>query len=183
MNVTVLWRRLDSAGHDACHLQKADVGWELDGMAVFRSERCSACLRYQVTCDSGWQPRRGLVQGWIESQRVDVAIARTEDGHWTLNAVPAPGLEACIDLDFGFTPATNVIPLRRLELTENEAADVPAAWLDVAAGRLVLLPQRYERRSERAYWYQAPSAGYSGLLEVTPEGFTRLYPGLWEMEQ
>jgi hypothetical protein len=44
------------------------------------------------------------------------------------------------------------------------------------------LPQRYERRSETAYWYEAPTVRYAALLEVTSAGFVRLYPGLWEAE-
>jgi hypothetical protein len=69
-----------------------------------------------------------------------------------------------------------------LALAEGQAAEAPAAWLDVSAGTLQVLPQRYERRTAATYWYEAPTVGYAGMLEVTPIGFTRRYPGLWEME-
>ena len=59
---------------------------------------------------------------------------------------------------------------------------MPVAWLNVQAGTLEILPQRYERRADAAYWYEAPRSTYAALLEVTPVGFVRLYPGLWEME-
>jgi len=85
-------------------------------------------------------------------------------------------------LDLGFTPATNLSQLRRIALAEGQAADVPVAWLDVATGSLVALPQRYERRTASTYWYEAPSVGYADLLEVAPSGFVRRYPGLWEAE-
>jgi hypothetical protein len=87
-----------------------------------------------------------------------------------------------VDVDLGFTPATNLIPIRRLALLVGEAADAPAAWLDIANGALGLLAQRYERRSETAYWYEAPAFGYSAELDVGPDGFVRRYPGLWEAE-
>jgi hypothetical protein len=67
-------------------------------------------------------------------------------------------------------------------LAEGQAADAPAAWLDVPAGTLQILPQRYERRAKATYWYEAPSVNYAALLEVTPTGFIRRYPGLWEIE-
>jgi hypothetical protein len=91
-------------------------------------------------------------------------------------------LDECIDLDFKFTPATNLFPLRRLALGVGEAAGAPAASLDAAAGRLVRLPQRYERRADGSYWYEAPSVGYAALLEFETTGFVRRYPGLWEAE-
>ena len=59
---------------------------------------------------------------------------------------------------------------------------MPVAWLDVTSGQLEVLRQRYERRSQWTYWYEAPRFGYAALLEVTPAGFVRRYPGLWEAE-
>jgi hypothetical protein len=99
-----------------------------------------------------------------------------------MNGAVVPGLASYVDLDLGFTPATNLLQLRRLALAERQAADVPVAWLDVSAGTLGVLPQRYERRTEATYWYEAPSVNYRGVLEVAPNGFIRRYPGLWEME-
>ncbi len=94
-----------------------------------------------------------------------------------------PNIGNCVDLDFGFTPATNLLQLRRLALDEGQAADAPAAWLSaLPAGSLELLPQRYERRTAATYWYEAPSVGYAALLEVAPTGFILRYPGLWEAE-
>lgn len=62
----------------------------------------------------------------------------------------------------------------------GQAADVPAAWFDVATGAFKPLEQRYERRGETVYWYEAPAFGYAAELEVAPAGFVRRYPGLWE---
>jgi hypothetical protein len=89
-------------------------------------------------------------------------------------------LDECVDLDLGFTPATNLSQLRRVALQVGEAVDVPVAWLDVDAGTLDKLHQRYERRSEETYWYEAPRFNYSALLQVSALGFVEKYPNLWE---
>jgi hypothetical protein len=177
-----LWRRLDSAGHDACRLVEGADGWRLEGTAVFRDEGRAVHLAYEVTGDRQWRSQRGKVRGWIGVETVDITLARTE-GAWTLDGAVVPGLEGCVDLDLGFTPATNVIPVRRLRLDEGQAGDAPAAWLDAMARTLQRLPQRYERRSQTSYWYESPTTGYFGLLDFTPEGFIRVYPGLWEAER
>jgi hypothetical protein len=179
---SILWRRLDVPGHDACRVQGSDARWQLDGRAVFRHEAVAAQLTYHVTCDRAWRSQRGHVRGWLGEQPVDFTFARTAEGAWLLNGAAVAGLETCLDLDFGFTPATNLIVTRRMALAEGQAADAPAAWFDVAAGSLDRLPQRYERRSESTYWYESPSVSYAALLELTPEGFVRRYPGLWEAE-
>ncbi|HLT90316.1 MAG TPA: putative glycolipid-binding domain-containing protein [Woeseiaceae bacterium] len=179
---SVLWRRLDVSGHDVCRLERSSDGWQVLGMAVFRENGVLAGVTYEVACDPAWRTRRGRVRGWHGMRSLNLDIARTAADTWTLNGAAVPGLEACLDLDLGFTPATNVLPLRRLELGEGEAADAPAAWLDVAAGTLERLPQRYERRSSNTYWYESPTAGYAALLEAFPSGLVRRYPGLWEAE-
>lgn len=176
------WRRLDRPGRDACRLFRRADGWRLDGRARWRDGRTAFRLAYGVACDDAWITRRGRVRGFIADRAVDLRIARGDDGAWSIDGTPASGLERCLDLDLGFTPATNLLPVRRCALAVGQAAEAPAAWLDVRAGTIARLPQRYERRSPRTYWYEAPTAGYTALLEVGPDGFVRQYPGLWVAE-
>jgi hypothetical protein len=176
----ILWRRLDVPGHDACRLEETAGGWRLVGMTVFLHERGPAQLAYEVACDREWRSRQGHVRGWLGAHAVEVNVSRSTDGCWTLDGTPVPGLEACQDLDLGFTPATNLLQLRRLALATGQARDCPVAWLDDACRTLTLLPQRYERRSELTYWYESSTFAYAALLELTPAGFARVYPGLWQ---
>ena len=122
------------------------------------------------------------MHGFVGPQTVDVEVERRSDGAWIVNGVAAPGLEGCVHLDYGFTPATNFPHFRQLALADGQAADLPAAWLNVPPRGLELLRQRYERRGDFAYWYEAPDVGYSALLELTPAGLIRRYPELWELE-
>ena len=176
------WRRLDTPGHDACRLVQLDDGWALEGTAVCREVTGVAHLTYRAACDGQWRSRGGHVRGWIGERDVDVTITRESDGTWMQNGTAVPRVHACADLDFGFTPATNLFALRRLALSIGEAADAPAAWFDPSTRAVTILPQRYARRSKDAYWYESPTAGYAAELLVDATGFTRLYPDLWVME-
>ncbi len=178
---SAFWRRMDAPGHDACRLVREADGWRLEGTAVFRQDARPARLDYRIVCDPAWRTVRGDVQGWLGADPVRHEVER-RDGIWTLDGTPQPRLERCVDLDLGFTPATNLLQLRRIALAVGEGADVPVAWFDVEQDALAPLPQRYERRSEATYWYESPSAGYRGLLEVDAAGFVRRYPGLWEAD-
>jgi uncharacterized protein len=178
----ILWRRLDSPGHDGCRLDQTARGWQLAGTAVFLHDDYPAHLAYDVTCDSDWRACTGSVHGWVGSRALALHIQRTAAGAWRFNGAPASGFDECLDIDFGFTPATNLFQLRRVDRAVGQAADVPVAWLDVTSGQLEVLHQRYERRSEWTYWYESPRFNYAALVEVTPAGFVRRYPGLWEAE-
>jgi hypothetical protein len=179
---SALWRRLDTPGHDAAWLMGSGEGWWLRGTAVFRHDGAPACLAYEVACDRAWVTRRGAVRGRIGDDPVEYVVVRTDGGVWTLNEAPIAGLDDLVDLDFGFTPATNLQQLRRVRLAVGQSAEVPVAWLDTT-GDLVRLPQRYERRTETTYWYEAPSVGYAAALVIGLDGFVRSYPSLWEAER
>jgi hypothetical protein len=179
---TILWRRIGTTGHDACRLIQTDSGWRLDGTAAFRQESELACLTYQVHCNCEWLTQEGTVQGWVGSRSLDFRFVRLPNGLWTMNAQAVRHVEGCLDLDLGFTPATNLSQIRRVALRVGEAADVPVAWFDISAGALELLHQRYERRTEKTYWYESPRFGYSALLDVNAVGFVEKYPELWEAE-
>jgi len=181
--MTVLWRRLDGPGHDACRLVSDGDGSRIEGTAVLQIDGSAALLRYAVCCDSSWRARRGEVRGWIGDRTIDLDITPLAGAGWvgwSLNGVEVRAVRGCADLDFGFTPATNLFQLRRLALAPGQGADDAVAWLDVSVGTLDRLVQRYERRSETIYWYEAKRFEYAALLEVDRDGFIRRYPGLWE---
>jgi len=180
---SILWRKLDTAGHDACRLEQGADAWQIDGSAVFAlPEGRIAQLHYRVRCDLAWRTRWGTVRGWIGGESIDLSITRDARGGWKLDDAAVADLGHCTDLDLGFTPATNLIVLRRLHLGVGETADAPAAWLDLESRTLGELAQRYERRGDAAYGYSAARFDYDAVLSVTPEAFVSDYPGLWRAE-
>lgn len=179
----ILWSRLDAPGHDACRLVRQTDGWRLEGAAAFRHESSTAaCISYMVECDPEWRTRVGEVRGWVGGCMLDLRLCRASSGQWTMNDQAVAGLDRCVDLDLGFTPATNLFHLRRIALQVGQAADVAVAWLDVPDGGLKLLCQRYERRNVEEYGYEAPQFEYAASLRVSSAGFVLSYPGLWEAE-
>ena len=176
---SIRWRRLDALGHDSCRLRRLASGWELAGAAFFLQDGAPARLAYRVTCDPGWRARAGRVRGTVGGRPTDRRIERSPGGAWRLDGRIAPGLGGCLDLDLGFTPATNLPALRRLDLPPGGTAEAPAAWLDAGARALVRLPQRYARRTAHVYRYEAPTFGYAADLTVSDAGFVTRYPGLW----
>jgi hypothetical protein len=182
MNVSqsAVWKRLDRPGRDAALLQARAGGWLLQGAAAFDHELGSAVVAYEVQVNSRLETTRGALSGFLGGALVRHEILRDEGG-WLLDGVPARGLEHLVDLDFGFTPATNVLQLTHMELPPGGKAELPVAWFDLDSAALTELPQTYERRSGTSYWYEAPTVPYQALLEIAPNGFVRSYPGLWRL--
>jgi hypothetical protein len=169
---SILWRRLDAPGHDACRLERNASAWQLDGAAVFRQQDGRiAQLHYRVRCDLHWHAQWGTVRGWLGESAIDLSITRDAHGHWKLNDEAVPDM------------STNVLQLRRLNLEKGESADAPAAWVDLDGGGVLSeLMQRYERRSESEYAYEAKRFDYAAVLVATADGFVKDYPRLWTAE-
>lgn len=175
-----LWTRLDTPGHDAAFLFETDDGYELRGTAVFKGNTGAARIIYCVELDRTWRARAGQVSGEIGQTTLTHRMEHA-NAHWSLDGVPVAGLAHLKDLDFGFTPATNMPALRRAALAVGQEADMPAAWFDLDPPRLMALPQHYHRLAGAQYDYHSPMVGYRAVLELAPSGFVRIYPGLWEM--
>lgn len=179
--MTAFWRRLDEPGHDAAMLARTADGWTLTGIAAFH-EKGDTGLRYQVDLAPDFSTLRASIDGF-RSGRPFRHRFRREDGEWVLDDVIVPGLGDLLHLDFGFTPSTNLQQLCHADLAVGEEADIPAAWFDIGEASLTRLPQHYRRLEDDRYHYVSPTAGYEAELELAPNGFVRLYPGLWEMER
>lgn len=177
-----IWRRLDTPGHDAARLSRVDTGWQLDGTAVFVDADGPARLHYTLELAPTWETRSATVRGFLGSTTVQVEITRDAEG-WTFNGARI-GLAHLVDLDLGFTPATNLQHLRRVGLRPGQEADIDVAWLDDKARAISELPQHYRREGPSTYRYDSPTTGYHEVLEMSPtSGFVRVYPGLWELER
>ena len=180
MSEFAAWTRLDRPGRDAALLRPNATGWLLQGAAAFDHDDGPATVAYQVETDARHETTRGILCGFLGEKPVRHEILRDKGG-WRLNGVPAEGLGRLVDLDYGFTPATNVLQLSRIALQPGQKADVPVAWFDLDSASLIELPQSYERRGAASYWYEAPTVPYQALLEIAPNGFVRSYPGLWRL--
>jgi hypothetical protein len=87
-----------------------------------------------------------------------------------------------VDIDLGFSPSTNLLPIRRLKLAVGEEAEVRAAWLSFPSLRFELLSQMYRREAERTYRYESGGGTFVRTLEVNAAGLVTSYPGLWQAE-
>jgi hypothetical protein len=98
---------------------------------------------------------------------------------------PLSEVAGALDVDLGFTPATNTLPIRRLALAVGESAPVRSCWLRFPELRLEPLEQTYTRESEQTFRYQALVDGepFMARLDTDAHGRVLRYEGLWEAEE
>jgi len=87
--------------------------------------------------------RQCVLRGYVGSDVVDLDAARDRSGEWSVNGVSRAELTGCEDIDLGFSPATNLLPLRRLKLSIGATAPVRAAWVRFPELTIEVLEQVY----------------------------------------
>ncbi|MEK6280377.1 MAG: putative glycolipid-binding domain-containing protein [Acidobacteriota bacterium] len=179
---TVLWRGIYRPGHEACRVFSQNGDWHLAGTAVFSHQAEPCRLEYAVVCDAGWNTLSGKVSGWLGQAAVDVELAVDPERNWLLNGVECPAVAGCIDLDLNFSPSTNMLPIRRLNLGIGQEAEVRAAWLRFPSFQLEALVQIYRRVDESTYRYESGGGRFFADLEVDEIGLVTNYPGAWQAE-
>lgn len=179
-DAAVMWRNISRPGHESAYIHHDGSLWHLKGTAVFLAERDACCLGYSIVCDSRWRTRACHVDGWIGRRHVDVRISVRPDGRWERNDDIIAGVDGATDIDLNFSPSTNLLPIRRLNLAVGESADVKAAWLRFPSMRVELLEQTYTRTAENRYLYRSRGGAFTAELTVDQAGFVTMYPGGWE---
>ncbi|ETX27679.1 putative glycolipid-binding domain-containing protein [Roseivivax isoporae] len=177
---TMRWRALDREGRDRCRLVQNDAGWMLVGHARFREREGASSIDYVIRCDPDWQTLVADLSGSWRDTPLALHVAR-EGTSWRVNDRLQPEAEGATDIDLGFSPATNLMPIRRLP--EIGGIDACAAWLRDPGAGLSRLDQRYTRGRGNVVHYRAEQTGYETDLKVAETGFVALYPGLWEAER
>ena len=192
---TVLWQHISEPSLERFELRPAHDhdGWRFTGLLLLAVDSEPACIRYSVALDSEWTTRCALVslgvgiEPAVHSLRIAVdkerrwwIDRRTKIGRGESAGEQVPALHGLVDIDLGFTPATNTLPIRRLSLAIGQAADVTAAWVRFPELTVEPLSQRYIRLGERKYRYESRGGAFTAKLEVDDAGLVVRYEGGWE---
>jgi hypothetical protein len=178
------WRRLDVPGREEARIKQTTEGWRLTGQLKVDDAGVRARLNYVIECERDWRTRRTIVAGSAAGAQIRFEFAADGTGNWMLNGAPLPMVDGALDIDFGFTPATNLLPIRRLDLAVGARADVRTAWVRFPELRVEALEQSYSREAECVFRYEALVDGEPFQARLSTDEFGRvlLYEGLWEAE-
>jgi hypothetical protein len=178
------WRRIDVPGREEARIEQTANGWRLTGELEVKEGSVSAQLAYLIECERDWRTRQAIVSGSASGAPIRLELGADGNGHWTLNGAPLALVEGALDIDLGFTPATNLLPIRRLDLMVGERAEVRTAWVRFPELWVEALEQSYQRDAARVFRYDALVDGerFQARLDTDEFGRVLRYEGLWEAE-
>jgi uncharacterized protein len=163
----ILWHcsLLSSSEHGV--LVESEDGYRLHGVAALPLGELPCHIDYTLTVDRQWHP--SLARATITTpDGVREIVLRSHHGAgWEVDGELVSQLDACLDVDFGWTPATNTVPIRRLGLEVGEKASITAAWIRFPELDVVASKQGYRRLAIDRWQYT--SGEYDYQLVIDPD--------------
>jgi len=178
----ILWNRIDYPGKEWCQLRQAAGKNILEGIVLLAYAGKPCHMEYVIQCDLSWQTRRVSITGQIGRKAIFCSLSANSKRQWRLNGKQVPSVEGSVDVDLGFSPSTNLLPIKRFRLGIGEQAEVTAAWVEFPSMRVKPLTQVYLRSKANVYHYESVGGKFQRELIVNENGFVTSYPGLWELE-
>lgn len=169
----ILWRSDDDGSAERFSGRATAEGWRLEGVVVLPIEGEPADVRYHVELDAGWRTRQAEVAIETHAGHRTITFVADSDRGWKVDGAHAEPLDGCIDVDFGFTPATNTLQIRRLRLEVGESRTLPVAWLAFPALTVQPLVQTYTRLDVDRWRYGDDD--FTSELVVDPDGYVLRY--------
>ena len=189
---TVLWQGIQSPGSEWCTLEREPEGWRFRGIVLVEVATVPVLVQYVVALASDWATRvvEIVMRSGDASEPRELTLTVAPDQRWQITRVPSPNpampqddlqaLLGLVDVDLGFSPVTNTLPIRRLNPAIGEAVAVTAAWVRFPELTIEPLPQRYIRLAERRYRYESAGGAFVAEIEVDDLGLVTAYEGGWQ---
>lgn len=185
---TVLWERVDAVGSEWCQLGRTSRGWRMWGTAMTAVAAEPALAHYDIALADDWSTREVSVAVTRGSAMQERRLRLTVDQQhrWQIARAPAETTAASavditglIDVDLGFSPVTNTLPIRRLAPKIGAEVLVTAVWVRFPDLAIEPLPQRYLRLDERRYRYESGGGSFTAEVEVDDLGLVVDYENGW----
>ncbi|MGE5812919.1 MAG: putative glycolipid-binding domain-containing protein, partial [Acidobacteriota bacterium] len=171
--------RLDGRGMEYCRLSEGNTGPAIEGIVVLTAD-VPWGIEYEIRCDQDWRTRTVRLRARAGVEDRELRLDVDPQGRWKLNAQRRADLEGCLDVDLGFSPSTNTLPIRRLRLNLNAHETITAAWVEFPSLAVHRVEQRYTRIRKDRYKYENLPTGFVAEVTVDATGLVVSYPPGWE---
>jgi hypothetical protein len=169
----VLWERTDVPGFEWCELGRDPAGDTWLGVTLLAWEGQPYRVSYRIGLDASGSTRRVSVVSEGPGPAVVLELEADGIGTWQRDGAIVVESPGALDVDLGFSPSTNSLPIRRLDVAIGESREIEVAWILFPSFEVTLGRQTYERLGERAWRYR--SEGFEADLTVDGDGLVDAY--------
>jgi hypothetical protein len=176
---SILWHFPDLPSIEHCILREGADEKNLEGTVLTLVDGLPGEIRYELTCDREWRTRRCFVHIATASGERAIRLVADGQGRWEWDGAALPEVEGVLDVDLGFSPCTNTVAIRRLDLEVGDARRLAVAWLRFPGLDLLRAEQVYTRLAPNVYRYDSGSGDFTATLDIDDHGLVTRYGDFW----
>src|SRR4051795_4159547 len=121
-----VWRLVNGIGCERAELTREGNDWVFRGRIIRIAEHGLTKVEYAVFCDPKWHTKTAKVS-LLDSRGERSLELTNENGIWSQDGLRLSAVEGCVDVDLEWSPSTNTLPLRRLNLSPGRSSGLTAA--------------------------------------------------------
>jgi hypothetical protein len=175
----IIWENPVLRSMEHCRFSRSAGGWLISGQVIAGLDPNQPMLAtYHVRTDDEWKTRYVSVERTIGDDRRSLTLDVTDGASWHSKDGELRQIDGCLDVDLACSPATNTLPIRRLNLGNGEAQVATTAWIRFPGLEVQPLRQTYTRLSADRYRYES-ATGFSAEIVVDDLGMVVDYVGGW----
>jgi hypothetical protein len=183
LSVEASWAHIFNPGLEKLTLETSALGVMALGEVEEKIGDVPYRFHYSVMCDPDWNVRELTVEHYGTHTR-SLDLISDGLGRWSTPACEElPAFEGCTDVDLSAAAFTNTLPIRRLNLGENQKAELKVLYVEASSMEMMATQQRYTcvRRgeSESTYYYENLLTGFRVEIRVDVDGLILDYPGVF----
>lgn len=173
------WRWLVGTGLERFELMHAGEERVMRG-TILAMPSSATEARYEIICDAQFRTQRVqiVLRDFGGERKLELSA---ENGRWYANGQEVASVRGANDVDLGWSPSTNTLPICRFGLEVGQSSgEFTAAWVRFPELVLEPLPQEYRRLGEREYLYVSRGGAFQAKLLVDDYGLVIDYEGFWQ---
>jgi hypothetical protein len=175
-----LWQWVQSPGLERFEFLRSSDEWVFRGTILTLADDAPVEARYEITCDRLFRTRRANISLLDSSGQRSLKI-EAQNGRWVENGRENQAVKGALDIDLGWSPSTNTLPIKRLKLEVGQSSsEFIAAWVRFPDLTLQPLPQEYLRLAGRQYRYSSRDGAFVAKLIVDDDDLVVDYEGFWQ---
>jgi hypothetical protein len=171
---------MQNPGLERFEFMRTGDEWIFRGTILTLAHDAAAEARYEISCDTLFQTMRANIYLRDSSSERSLKID-AQDGNWFENGRENHTVKSAVDIDLGWSPSTNTLPIKRLKLEIGETSgEFVAAWVRFPELTLQPLSQEYARLADRQYRYSSRGGAFVANLVVDDNDLVLDYEGFWQ---
>jgi len=177
------WKGIENATFEHCTVTRSPGNILVQSKLEGPVNNVHTIVEYEVRLTTSWIVTSVLLKMTLAgaSEQV-IKLTHNKLGDWADDSLHTlTDLETCMDVDISVTPFTNTLPLKRLCFKTGESRELKMVYFDLPSFEVKASRQRYTYLGNNRFIYEGIDTGYKNEIAFTPDGFVKLYPGLFEL--